>query len=67
MARTRRLHCTIWNSSTTLPQGTARWSFLQAWADPPDPGASVSVYGGKRETSHYHIFKRRIAELTLDG
>ena len=39
--------------------------FLQAWADTtPDPElrACLSMVA-HRETSHYHIFKRRIAEL----
>ena len=39
--------------------------FLQAWADTtPDPAlrACLSMVAN-RETSHYHIFKRRIAEL----
>ena len=39
--------------------------FLQAWADTtPDPElrACLSMVAN-RETSHYHIFKRRIAEL----
>jgi rubrerythrin len=39
--------------------------FLQAWADTtPDPElqACLSMVAN-RETSHYHVFKRRIAEL----
>jgi Mn-containing catalase len=39
--------------------------FLQAWADTtPDPElrACLSMVA-HRETSHYHVFKRRIAEL----
>ena len=39
--------------------------YLQAWADTtPDPElrACLSMVAN-RETSHYHIFKRRIAEL----
>jgi rubrerythrin len=39
--------------------------FLQAWADTtPDPElrACLSIVA-HRETSHYHVFKRRIAEL----
>ena len=39
--------------------------YLQAWADTtPDPElrACLSMIAD-RETSHYHIFKRRIAEL----
>jgi rubrerythrin len=39
--------------------------FLQAWADTtsdPELRACLSMVA-QRETSHYHIFKRRIAEL----
>jgi DNA-binding helix-hairpin-helix protein with protein kinase domain len=39
--------------------------FLQAWADTtPDPELSACLsMVAQRETSHYHVFKRRIAEL----
>jgi Mn-containing catalase len=39
--------------------------FLQAWADTtPDPELRACLaMVANRETSHYHIFKRRIAEL----
>ena len=39
--------------------------FLQAWADTtPDPELQTCLsMVANRETSHYHVFKRRIAEL----
>ncbi len=39
--------------------------FLKAWADKtPDPGLQACLnLVARRETSHYHIFKRRIEEL----
>jgi len=50
----------------TIASGERRAGvFLQAWADTtPDPElrACLSMVA-HRETSHYHIFKRRIAEL----
>jgi Mn-containing catalase len=50
----------------TIASGERRAGiFLQAWADTtPDPElrACLSMVAN-RETSHYHIFKRRIAEL----
>jgi hypothetical protein len=64
--RTIRPPYTTWNSSTLLLQGERRAGvFLQAWADTtPDPElqACLSMVAN-RETSHYHVFKRRIAEL----
>jgi hypothetical protein len=50
----------------TIASGERRAGvYLQAWADTtPDPElrACLSMVAD-RETSHYHIFKRRIAEL----
>jgi hypothetical protein len=50
----------------TIASGERRAGvFLQAWADTTlDPELSVCLsMVANRETSHYHIFKRRIAEL----
>jgi len=50
----------------TIASGERRAGiFLQAWADTtsdPELQACLSMVAN-RETSHYHIFKRRIAEL----
>src|SRR5262245_52802656 len=50
----------------TIASGERRAGvFLQAWADTtPDPElcACLSMVAN-RETSHYHVFKRRIEEL----
>src|SRR5215470_15892903 len=50
----------------TIASGERRAGvFLQAWADTtPDPELRVCLsMVAHRETSHYHIFKRRIEEL----
>jgi len=50
----------------TIASGERRAGvFLQAWADTtPDPELRACLcMVASRETSHYHIFKRRIAEL----
>jgi hypothetical protein len=50
----------------TIASGERRAGiFLRAWADTtPDPELRVCLsMVANRETSHYHIFKRRIAEL----
>ncbi len=50
----------------TIASGERRAGiFLQAWADTtPDPALRVCLsMVANRETSHYHVFKRRIAEL----
>ncbi len=50
----------------TIASGERRTGiFLQAWADTtPDPALRVCLsMVANRETSHYHVFKRRIAEL----
>ena len=50
----------------TIASGERRAGvFLQAWADTtPDPELRVCLsMVAHRETSHYHIFKRRVAEL----
>ena len=50
----------------TIASGERRAGiFLQAWADrtpAPELSACLSMVAN-RETSHYHVFKRRIAEL----
>jgi Mn-containing catalase len=50
----------------TIASGERRAGvYLQAWADTtsdPELRACLSMVA-QRETSHYHIFKRRIAEL----
>ena len=54
----------------TIASGERRAGvYLQAWADTtPDPElrACLSMVAD-RETSHYHIFTRRIAELGAPG
>ena len=50
----------------TIASGERRAGvYLQAWADTtPDPELSACLsMVADRETSHYHIFKRRVAEL----
>jgi hypothetical protein len=50
----------------TIASGERRAGvYLKAWADAtPDPELSACLsMVADRETSHYHIFKRRIAEL----
>jgi len=54
----------------TIASGERRAGvYLQAWADTtPDPElrACLSMVA-RRETSHYHIFKRRIEEIGYSG